>query len=193
MMQGRLRSLLVWLQPSNYSASEILPGQLLLGNIADAFAKDELQRRGVTHIVTAVLGVSAQYPGELPRVHTVEQKPACWLCVWFVDDSPASACADQFEYLNIPVIDNCEQNLTPYLDEAVAFIRRALAEGGRVLVHCMAGRSRSASLVIAYLMTELHLDLDQALAFVQEKRPIVRPNAAFMQQLRQFHARRVQG
>jgi hypothetical protein len=56
----------------------------------------------------------------------------------------------------------------------------------RVVVHCHAGISRSATAVIAYLMKTLKLDLEQAFKFVQSKRHVVCPNFSFMGQLRSY-------
>ena len=61
-------------------------------------------------------------------------------------------------------------------------------ERPRVLVHCRAGVSRSATLVIAYLMKRHGMSLDDALAHVRAKRPRIAPNEGFIQQLRAFEA-----
>merc|ERR1719203_593344 len=58
----------------------------------------------------------------------------------------------------------------------------------RVFVHCMAGRSRSATVVIAYLMQAQRWSLRQALDHVKVRRPIVFPNVGFLQQLRRYEA-----
>lgn len=57
---------------------------------------------------------------------------------------------------------------------------------GKVLVHCRAGISRSATICIAYLMVHNSLTLDQAFDFIREKRKIISPNMNFMQQLFEF-------
>ena len=57
------------------------------------------------------------------------------------------------------------------------------AAEGRVLVHCMAGRSRSVTLVIAYLMKHARMRLADAFAVVKARRPIALPNVGFWQQL----------
>lgn len=44
------------------------------------------------------------------------------------------------------------QSMEGQLEPALRFIDAALASGGTVLVHCMAGRSRSATVVVAHLM-----------------------------------------
>ena len=45
--------------------------------------------------------------------------------------------------------------ITPVLPHAVEFIKSCLDQKGKILVHCFAGMSRSASCVIAYMMTHL--------------------------------------
>jgi len=52
------------------------------------------------------------------------------------------------------------------------------------LVHCSYGISRSASVVIAYLIKSSHKSYDEVLSFVQQQRKIVKPNPGFEQQLR---------
>lgn len=73
-----------------------------------------------------------------------------------------------------------------YMDTAIDWISAALAEGGTVLVHCNWGKSRSVAFVVAFLMRTYRMTLDQGLAYVQEKRPIARPNEGFMQHLRLY-------
>lgn len=75
-----------------------------------------------------------------------------------------------------------------HFDETHAWIAKALAEGGQVLVHCYAGVSRSASIVIAYVMKELNLDFDTAYQLVHRARPVVSPNEGFEKQLRFYRA-----
>ena len=91
----------------------------------------------------------------------------------------------------IRIADTCGADLDAALRVALPFIHRELAQpNGRVLVHCEAGQSRSSSVVVAALMAmprlagRQSLDADDALALVREQRPIVRPNAGFMEQLR---------
>ena len=49
-----------------------------------------------------------------------------------------------------------------------------------MLVHCHAGRSRSCSLVLAWLMTRRRWPLNRALAFLQRMRPEAAPNAGYL-------------
>lgn len=58
-----------------------------------------------------------------------------------------------------------------------------------MLVHCHAGVSRSATIVVAYLMTYRKWSPSQGLEFVRGKRERAKPNANFWQQLHEFHQR----
>ncbi|GAB4820258.1 hypothetical protein N2152v2_007304 [Parachlorella kessleri] len=66
-----------------------------------------------------------------------------------------------------------------------AFIEEGLQSGG-VLVHCLAGVSRSATVVIGYLMWKNILPFHQARRHVAAVRPWIRPNSGFEQQLLAF-------
>lgn len=76
------------------------------------------------------------------------------------------------EYLYIPAIDHESFDLSPFFETAnellVTETRRT-----NVLVHCMAGVSRSASLVIAYLMKSRNIGFNEAFGLVKSKRKIV--------------------
>lgn len=74
-------------------------------------------------------------------------------------------------------------DLLPHVEAANAFIAGARACGGAVLVHCYAGQSRSAALVIAYLMQAQGLGLMEAWALTRAARPCAQPNSGFLRQL----------
>lgn len=61
------------------------------------------------------------------------------------------------------------------LEKGVTFIKNALKNNEGILVHCMAGISRSTTLISAYLMKELHYTPYEAIKFLQEKREIIDP------------------
>ena len=48
-------------------------------------------------------------------------------------------------------------------------MRQAISSGGKILVHCYAGVSRSASMVIAYFMAEKNMSFSEAFSFVKSK------------------------
>uniref|UniRef100_A0A3P9H4E8 Dual specificity phosphatase 16 n=1 Tax=Oryzias latipes TaxID=8090 RepID=A0A3P9H4E8_ORYLA len=89
-------------------------------------------------------------------------------------------------FLRVPVNDSFCEKILPWLDRSVEFIERAKASNGRVLVHCLAGISRSATIAIAYIMKRMDLSLDEAYRFVKEKRPTISPNFNFLGQLLDF-------
>jgi len=76
-----------------------------------------------------------------------------------------------------------DQNILDKIEGAVQYLVKAKLEGKKVLVHCVQGASRSASIVIAYYMQERGLSLREAYEFVKQKRKVVRPNPGFLQQL----------
>ena len=83
---------------------------------------------------------------------------------------------------------NEEQSLKwqPDLEDAARFIEQKIKNGEKVLVHCAKGVSRSASIVIYYLMTRFHMKFDDALAYVKSKRHVVEPNKFFQKELKKI-------
>ncbi|XP_038610135.1 dual specificity protein phosphatase 16 [Tachyglossus aculeatus] len=86
-------------------------------------------------------------------------------------------------FLRVPVNDSFCETILPWLDRSVEFIEKAKACNGCVLVHCLAGISRSATIAIAYIMKRMDVSLDEAYRFVKEKRPTISPNFNFLGQL----------
>lgn len=62
----------------------------------------------------------------------------------------------------------------------------ALAQNCGVLVHCLAGVSRSVTVTVAYLMQKLQLSLNDAYDLVKRKKSDISPNFNFMGQLLDF-------
>jgi len=62
-----------------------------------------------------------------------------------------------------------------------------------VLVHCLAGKSRSATIVIAYLMVVNNWTCDMAYKFLVAKRPVISPNLGFMGALKALENRMTKG
>lgn len=96
---------------------------------------------------------------------------------------------DCFTYLNIPARDIENQDISQYLDQSLNFIRNAIECDGKVLVHCSCGVSRSASIVIAYLIKYHQMNYQEAYVYIKQKRPIVEPNPGFVKQLVEFEER----
>lgn len=95
----------------------------------------------------------------------------------------ASPFTDRIQYLNIKLDDNPSSDLKIYFSKACQFISDALSAGGRILVHCNLGVSRSSTIVISYLMKSREWTLKVAHDFVKDRRTCIRPNRGFLQQL----------
>lgn len=96
---------------------------------------------------------------------------------------PSRISVSQGNHLDICLPDNDEANISQHFDEVYTFIRQHVREGHSVLVHCAAGISRSTTLVAAYLMMSYQWDAFEALELIKERRPCIRPNDGFLEQL----------
>ncbi|KAL1742289.1 hypothetical protein HDZ31DRAFT_43583 [Schizophyllum fasciatum] len=90
------------------------------------------------------------------------------------------------------LLDDDEQSdvLTHFLP-SISFIQSELDKGRGVLVHCVAGMSRSVTIVAAYLMYTYKLMPDEAIEVIRQRREgavEVAPNPGFLYQLEVFHA-----
>jgi len=88
------------------------------------------------------------------------------------------------KYLRIDIEDSPDADLYASFSKASDFIADGLGEGAGVLVHCWAGVSRSASIILAYAMQKCALTFDDALEAVRSCRWCIRPNEGFVKQLK---------
>eukprot|EP00158_Paraphelidium_tribonemae_P009838 Partr_v1_DN28979_c0_g2_i1_m25349 putative phosphatase len=88
-------------------------------------------------------------------------------------------------YLKLPWTHN-EENIVQIFPTAFNFIEEARTNGRGVLIHCKQGVSRSATLVIAYLMKHERISMNQAYSLLKEKSPSISPNLALIYQLLDF-------
>lgn len=152
--------LFLWLVRRAYtfpceSSINMITDQIFIGDVRALGNPDFLHDIGVSHIITAST----------------------------VQEVSHSMLLNTISFLRVPIGDNGIDELIPYLDSAVAFIQNAIDNGNRVLVHCVQGRSRSPSIVIAYLMNVNRWTLKQAFNHVRSKRPCVRPRYQLMEEL----------
>ncbi|XP_064209943.1 dual specificity protein phosphatase 2 [Anguilla rostrata] len=103
-----------------------------------------------------------------------------------VSSSCPNLFEDEFNYKTLRVEDSLATDLRARFPEAIDFIDSVKGCGGRVLVHCQAGISRSATICLAYLIHSRRVRLDEAFDFVKQRRRVISPNLAFMGQLLQF-------
>jgi len=93
------------------------------------------------------------------------------------------------ETIQIAVEDRVSAKLTPYLDLIADKIQQVHLGGGKILIYCRAGQSRSATLCIAYFMKYHDMSYDQAFQFVRGRRPIIHPNIGFIRQLKEYEVK----
>ncbi|OAY74739.1 Protein-tyrosine-phosphatase MKP1 [Ananas comosus] len=131
-----------------------------LGSDAAARDRNALRRHGITHVLNCVGAACPDYfRGEGDLVYKT-----LWL-----HDSPA-------------------EDLSSVLYDAFDFLEDARGGGGgggggRALVHCVRGASRSAAIVVAYLMWRHAIPFDAALRRVKAARAAADPNLGFAAQL----------
>ncbi|KAI0677036.1 phosphatases II [Trametes maxima] len=132
----------------------VIDGKLYLGTIDAAISPRTLADRRITHIVSV---------GSEPI-------PA---------DNPASG----IRHLRIRVEDVDYADLLIHMPSACRFIQEALNAGGVVLVHCVQGLSRSATVVAAYLMYSRRIEASEAMEIVRRAREQVWIIPGFQEQL----------
>lgn len=98
--------------------------------------------------------------------------------VWF--DTPG----DEVSECHLTLDETVADNVRPIIAIVLPEIEEKLARHERVLVHCAAGVSRSAAVVIAYMMRRDRCSYERALATLRAIRPKVNPNPAFVAQLK---------
>ncbi|XP_044299567.1 dual specificity protein phosphatase 9 [Varanus komodoensis] len=135
---------------------QILPN-LFLGSARDSANMDTLAKLGIHYILNVT-----------PNLPNLFEKNG------------------DFHYKQIPISDHWSQNLSQFFPEAIEFIDEALSRNCGILVHCLAGISRSVTVTVAYLMQKLNLSLNDAYDLVKRKKSNISPNFNFMGQLLDF-------
>eukprot|EP00048_Salpingoeca_helianthica_P022983 m.21460 g.21460 ORF g.21460 m.21460 type:complete len:186 (+) comp8086_c0_seq1:109-666(+) len=139
---------------------EVLPG-IFLSEASTAKNKHLLGEMGITHIINCCEGVARTQVATGPVYY----------------EQPMS-------YFGIPGMDIATFDMSIHFEATHKFIKDGLASGGRVLVHCKEGISRSATVVIAHLM-QTGVPVVEAVRHVKQRRRIF-PNDGFLRQLVAF-------
>ena len=90
-------------------------------------------------------------------------------------------------YYKFPIFDNNIDDINNILGATFRIINKHLNKNESILVHCYMGASRSASVIIHYLMKKYNLPYVQVLNFVIDKRPIVNLSEKFNSNLRKIN------
>ncbi|KAI5118630.1 hypothetical protein M0805_006997 [Coniferiporia weirii] len=152
-----------------FTVSSILPNFLYLGpEPASPEHVEELQSLGVRRILNIAI--------------------EC-------DDDQGLRLKEKFErYTRIPMRDIVEEeNVARSVREACEALDDARLHSAPTYVHCKAGKSRSVTAVIAYLIHANHWTLSRAYAFVTERRKGISPNIGFVSELMTFEEQELGG
>eukprot|EP01084_Bolivina_argentea_P041164 75968_1 len=92
------------------------------------------------------------------------------------------------KYLQLQVLDEVNESFDPYFDKTFKFMDDAMHENNacnnnKILVHCQMGISRSATMLIGYLMHHKQMSLVDSYAHVKKCRNVICPNNGFLKQL----------
>ncbi len=90
------------------------------------------------------------------------------------------------EVVEFDIDDTPDFFMRPFFLPIHRAIDQSLSEGNNVIVVCTAGRSRSATAVISYLMRRRGMSLAKAFAVVKHAREFINPNPGFVMQLQDF-------
>jgi len=120
---------------------------LYLGSWKDANDAALLKSTGITHVLNTAKEVT-EIPEPIEHLHLI--------------------------YKTVPISDSIEAAdvLSQHFDDAFFFIEEAIRHGGRALIHCRRGISRSPAVVIAYLMEKFQRPFDYCFDVVKSKRHI---------------------
>ncbi|CAB3402479.1 unnamed protein product [Caenorhabditis bovis] len=99
-------------------------------------------------------------------------------------NSERNPCVENFKHIEIS--DTVDADISSKFAEAIEFVHCERLRNHAVLVHCLMGQSRSATVVAAYVATLHGLDGSTALQFVRNRRKQANPNVGFIMQLNRF-------
>jgi protein phosphatase slingshot len=91
-------------------------------------------------------------------------------------------------YHDVPIADP-DERLSEFLPGVVAFIDEA-RQLGPVLLHCVAGISRSPALAICYLHERHGMSLLAALDHIRSRRPVADPHPLFLRVIQEYYLQR---
>lgn len=89
----------------------------------------------------------------------------------------------------VPLLDTPNSDMYPFMELVADLIHEVVTRNEVVLVHCVAGVSRSVTLCLAYLVKWQKMTLCEAYHHMKLRRPQIRPNTGFFKQLIKFEER----
>jgi len=92
------------------------------------------------------------------------------------------------QYLLLVASDTPGQNMTQFIPQVNDFVHSARLARSNVLIHCLAGMSRSVFLTASYLVAATTLTAGDSLRVVRSVRSVASPNPGFLRQLAEWEA-----
>ncbi|KAF2708193.1 tyrosine protein phosphatase 3 [Pleomassaria siparia CBS 279.74] len=129
-------------------------GKLYIGGLYALYQTDLIKAAGITHVLSVI------------------------------DYDPL--LQEKFHHLkhhHIRAEDDPNEDLLQHFRATNEYIDEGLKNGGGVFIHCAMGKSRSATMAVAYLMWKYGMTWQEALEQVCEGRPVCDPNVGFKEQL----------
>ena len=93
---------------------------------------------------------------------------------------------DDFKYFNIDILDINNSSIYNFFDPFIKFVEKILEEDGKIMIHCFMGSSRSAILVVLYLIKFKSFNIEDSIEFITEKRNRVNINVTYVKELREY-------
>ncbi|VVC44563.1 Protein-tyrosine phosphatase-like,Atypical dual specificity phosphatase, subfamily A,Atypical dual [Cinara cedri] len=150
------------LKISTCDYSEVYP-RIYVGDWNTAQNLNLLLSLGITHVVNAAEGNGF----DLVKTNEEFYRPV------------------NIAYMGLSLSDDPDVAINEYFDSVSNFIDDALLQKGKILIHCIMGISRSATIAIAYLMIKKRLRAKDAVEKVKKAR-YIQPNDGFLKQLAQL-------
>jgi protein-tyrosine phosphatase len=173
---GKMQCIMQYYFNNEYNISKI-NDRMYIGDLASATNKDELEKTGITHIISVINGSIKYYP------KTFEYK------LIHINDDPWVKIEDYF--------DECIE----FINEVFK------TENTKIMIHCQKGISRSVTIMLAYLLNDMIKNkkneieitdesinninktniaekmVDEMVKTIQIYRPIAKPNEGFAKAL----------
>jgi len=133
-----------------YSGSSQIINNLYLGSSFNAYSNSEISNNKINVIINVTEEIDNYHKDNLSIV-----------------------------YYKFPIKDNGIEDISDILEQSYDIIDKHLSNGDRILVHCFMGASRSASVIIYYLMRKYNISYNKSLQHVYNKREIVNLSQKF--------------
>ena len=93
---------------------------------------------------------------------------------------------NDFDYFNIDILDINNSSIYKFFDPFILFVDKILKKNGKIMIHCYMGSSRSAILVVLYLIKYKSFHLQKSIQFITKKRNRVNINVTYIDELKKY-------